>query len=675
MSRDLKKDVKKDDYAKLKSLLTHHEHLYYVLDRPEISDLEYDKLFAQLLSLESQHPDWVTSDSPSQRVGGQALEAFVKAPHRTPMLSLANTYSPEDLREFDEKVRKFLRLDAGAPALEYFCEPKFDGLALELVFENGVLHQALTRGDGLIGEDVTHNVRTLRQIPLRLHTDTPPELLEVRGEALMLKADFAELNSRQQDAGENAFANPRNAAAGTLRQLDPRITASRPLHFFGYAVGSVRGETFSTQGELEEKLQSWGLPVVDQHWRRPCVGIDAVIEYYHELQSQRHALPFDIDGMVVKINSLAQQADLGFVARTPRWASAAKYPPEQERTLVMDIQIQVGRTGALTPVALLDPVKVGGVTITHATLHNQEEISRKDIRIGDTVLVHRAGDVIPEIVAVVLQDRPPDSMAFQMPQSCPICGSQAQKLADEVVLRCVNASCPAVIQESLRHFVARRAMNIDKVGEKLVQALCAKGLVVTRADFYRLDEAKLLTLERMGEKSAQNILQSLAKSRKTTLARFLFALGIRFVGEQTAKALADHFLTLENFLAADAEALQKIPDVGPKVADSILRWLQSAPAIQDARQLIQLGIEIEESSRKTTGPLSGQSFLITGTLPVKREEAQAFIESQGGKILSSVSKKLNYLVVGEDPGSKLAKAQSLDVEIIDWPQLQKLAQK
>lgn len=662
-------------YEKLKKQILEHDYNYYVLDKPTITDYEYDRLYAELVKMEKDNPDLDRTDSPTQRVGGKVLDAFKKANHRTPMISLANTYSPEEIRDFDTRVKKFLKTEK---EIEYFCEPKFDGLAIELIYENGHFTRALTRGDGVTGEDVTENIKTIRSIPLKLKTSKPPELLEARGEVLIFKQDFLELNDFQQENGQQTFANPRNAAAGTVRQLDSKIAASRPLRFFAYAPGVIEGKTFSSQQEIEDYFFEIGLPVVQDFettaLRKICKGPDEVIEYYHSVEKIRHQLPFDIDGIVVKVNSLRVQEDLGFVARNPRWAAAAKYKPEQAETTVENIVVQVGRTGALTPVAIMKPIRVGGVTVTNATLHNQEEVSRKDIRIGDTVTVQRAGDVIPEIVGVVISKRPKSAEPFIIPTKCPICSSKVVKLEGEVVTRCVNPLCPAIVKESLKHFVSRRAMNIDKVGDRLIEIFVDQGLIQSFSDFYKLKKEQILELERQGEKSAENIVGSIEKSKKTTLSRLIYALGIRFVGEQTAKALAEHFVTVENFLTATESDLLQIPDIGPKVAKSITEWLSKKPLIKEVQNLTKLGVTIEGPQRKTSGPLSGKSFLITGTLSVKRDDAKDFIEQNGGKILSSVSSKLNFLVVGDDPGSKLEKAQSLGVQVISWDDLQRMVQ-
>ncbi|MEK2643714.1 NAD-dependent DNA ligase LigA [Bdellovibrio sp. BCCA] len=665
--------MSKKRHEELKKIISQHDYNYYVLDRPTITDFEYDQLFDELLKLEKTEKNLDLSDSPSQRVGGTPLAAFEKAPHRLPMLSLANSYSPEDIVDFDERVKKFLSTDKD---IEYLCEPKFDGLSMELIYEHGNFVRALTRGDGTVGEDVTQGIRTIKSIPLKLHTKNPPALLEVRGEVLMFKQDFAKLNEAQQESGQQTFANPRNAAAGSVRQLDAKITASRPLRFYGYALGAVDGIEFKNQQEIENYFAEVGIPSLQKNADfdlvRVCAGPLAVVDYYHEVEKLRPNLPFDIDGIVIKVNSLRLQDDLGLVARSPRWATAAKFKPEQAQTVIETIAIQVGRTGALTPVAIMSPVKVGGVTVTNATLHNQDEINRKDVRVGDTVVIQRAGDVIPEVVSVILDKRPKNSKPFEMPTECPACGSEVQKLEGEVVTRCVNPLCIAMVKESLKHFVARRAMNIDKVGDRLIETLVDNKLLSRFSDFYRLTKEDVLSLERQGDKSAENVINSIENSKHPTLARFIFALGIRFVGEQTAKHLADHFITIDNFIKADEESLLQVPEIGPKVAKAIEAWTSNKELVKEVHDMQKLGVKITNPVRSQEGALSGKSFLITGTLPVKRDDAKDFIEKNGGKILGSVSSKLNYLVVGDDPGSKLEKAQSLGVTVISWEDLQKM---
>ena len=660
-------------YEKLKAEVRRHDHLYYVLDRPELSDFDYDKLWKELLDYEKAHPEVDRSDSPTLRVGGPALDIFSKVDHRIPMLSLSNSYSVEDIQDFDARVRKVL---GQTNAVEYFVEPKLDGLALEIIYEKGLMVRALTRGDGVTGEDVTQNVRTIRTVPLRLDQDTPPKLLEVRGEVLIFKDDFLRLNENQQEQGLMTFANPRNAAAGTIRQLDPKIAAARPLKFFAYGLGASEGVDFKSQEDLESYFKKAGLPVIEPFKKTPlrikALGPDQVIEHYHAIEGLRKNLPFEIDGIVIKVNSFRLQNDLGMVARSPRWATAAKYKPEQAETLIEEIFVQVGRTGVLTPVARMRPVKVGGVTVTNATLHNLEELQRKDVRPGDTVVVHRAGDVIPEIVSVILDKRPKNSKPFLMPKNCPECKAQVEQLEGEVAHRCTNPLCTAVTRESLKHFVSRRAMNIEKLGDKLIDALFEAQLVHKFSDLYKLKKSDLLLLERQGEKSAENIIESIQKSKNPILPRFIFALGLRFVGEQTAKLLADHFGTIERFLEASQEELLLVPEIGPKVAESILRSTRNSEFKKEIYRLIANGVEIKAPTRNLGGPLSGFSFLITGTLPVKRDQAAQEIEQSGGKMLGSVSSKLSYLVVGDDPGSKVEKARDLGVKTIDWTELQKM---
>ncbi len=655
-------------HAELKRLIRHHDEMYHTNDRPEISDYDYDQLFAELLQLEKDNPSFLTEDSPSQRVGGAAIAQFQKVAHRKPMLSLANSYSVEDILAFDQKIKKFLRTEE---PIEYFAELKLDGLSMELVYEEGILVRALTRGDGNLGEDVTHNIKTIKTIPLKLKTENPPKLLEVRGEVLIFKEDFLEMNRAYEEAGENIFANPRNAAAGTVRQLDPKIAAARPLKFFAYALGEYEGITFTSQKNICDTLKNFGLPTLNEELIIQSALAEDIITYYQNINLLRASLAFDIDGIVVKVNSLTQQEDLGLVARSPRWATAAKFKPEQAETFIENIVVQVGRTGALTPVAIMYPVRVGGVTITNATLHNQDEINRKDIRIGDYVFIQRAGDVIPEIVSVNLQKRSTNALPFKIPENCPCCGERAIKEETDAVLRCVNPLCKSILKESFKHFVSRRAMNVEKVGDRLIETLVDNNLIKTFSDLYLLNKEPLLNLERQGEKSVENILHSLELSKKTTLAKFIYALGLRFVGEQTAKLLSDHFITVDSFLAANKEGLESIPEIGPKVSFSILKSLENPNFVKEVRELTK-HLVFEKPKRSAEGKLSGKSFLITGTLSIKRGEAHEIIENNGGKLLSGVSSKLNYLIAGDDPGSKIEKAQSLEVKIISWDELLKM---
>ncbi len=660
-------------HEELKKSIRRHDELYHTQDKPEISDYEYDQLFSDLLKLESENNNLDRSDSPSQRVGGAAIDQFQKIAHRMPMLSLANSYSPQDLIDFDERVKKFLRFEKNSQEqIEYFAELKLDGLSLELVYENGLLIRGLTRGDGLVGEDVTHNIKTIKSIPLKLNSTTPPALLEVRGEVLIFKKDFLEMNTRNAELGVALFANARNAAAGTIRQLDPKVASGRPLKFIAYGSGAIDGVEFSSQQDISAKFKAFGLPVLSSDYVVCTNEINDIINYYHTIEKKRPRLDFDIDGIVVKVNSLQKQEDLGLVARSPRWATAAKFKPEQMETIIEDIQVQVGRTGALTPVAIMAPVKVGGVTITHATLHNQDEINRKDVRIGDTVFVQRAGDVIPEVVSVVLSKRPKTSKPYVMQAVCPSCNTKAIKEPEDVVLRCPNSFCDAVLKESIKHFVSRRAMGVEKVGDKIIETFVEKKLIMSFSDLYKLDKESLLSLDRQGEKSVENILTNLQASKKTTLAKFIYALGIRFVGEQTAKLIADHFGTIEKFLSAEKEELEKVPEIGPKVSAAVLQFIADKRWQNEIQLLLDAGITFEKPKRASDGPLLGFSFLVTGTLPVKREEAHELIETNGGKLLSAVSSKLSYLVLGDDPGSKVAKAETLGVKMISWEELKAL---
>ena len=685
-------DRKRHDF--LKAEINKHDYQYYVLDRPSITDQDYDRLYAELLEIEKKNPSLITPDSPTQRVSGQALDVFEKVTHRKPMLSLSNSYSPEDVEAFDERIKKFLHTEE---EITYFCEPKFDGLAIELIYENGELTGAITRGDGTVGENVLSNVRTIRSLPLRLNG--APKLLEVRGEVLMLKKDFQKLNEQQQEAGEVPFANPRNAAAGSIRQLDPAIAAARPLRVFAYAPGVIEGVKFKSQKEFEEKIAEMGLPTVGvsepseplityiHHAKeqlakgdsrpplgRICKGAKEAIEYYHFIESIRKQLPFDIDGIVTKVNDYKLQEELGFIARNPRWATAAKFKPEQATTVVNEINVQVGRTGALTPVAIMEPVRVGGVTVTNATLHNQDEIDRKDVRVGDTVVIQRAGDVIPEIVEVVLAKRPKNSKAFHLPNKCPVCKEPVTKIEGEVVLRCTNPVCPAILKESLKHFVARRAMNVEKLGDRLIETLVDAGLVRSFSDLYRLTKDKLLELDRQGEKSVSNLLENIDASRNSTLPRFIYSLGIRFVGEQTAKSLAKAFGSIEAVIEADEERLLQVADIGPKVAESIRRTLNNPALRKEIEMLQKLGVKFEETGPKVvrTAKLEGKKFVITGTLPVGRDDVKDLIENNGGVVQGSVSKKTDFLLAGDEAGSKLQKATELGVAILDWDQFQKM---
>jgi len=648
----------------LRNLITRYDYEYYVLDAPTVPDSEYDKIYRELQALENVHPELITPDSPTQRVSGSAANAFNSITHRQAMLSLNNAFEDSELEAFDKRICDAL----GITQVEYAVEPKFDGLAITLTYENGLFTQGATRGDGYTGEDVTHNLRTLRAIPMRLSCDHPPKLLEVRGEVLMLKRDFEKLNQTQLSKGEKLFANPRNAAAGSLRQLDAKVTATRPLTFFAYGLGTAEGiPTLTSHHSAMDYLTGLHFPV--SHERAVVKGASGLKDYYQKIGQLRHQLPYDIDGVVYKVNQFNQQNELGFVSRAPRWAIAHKFPAQEALTEVEDITVQVGRTGAITPVARLKPVFVGGVTVTNATLHNEDEIRRKDIHIGDTVSVRRAGDVIPEVVSVVIEKRPVNARRFEMPKVCPECGSHILRQADEAVARCTGGLfCPAQRKQAITHYASRRALDIEGLGEKLVDQLVEANLVHTLADIYKLDLVTLSGLERMAAKSAQNILDALEASKKTTLARFIYALGMRNVGEATAKDLAKHFGNLSALMQADVKDLLMVNDVGPVVAESITNFFSEAHNQSVITELLSAGITWTESEGKqmATGKFIGKTFVLTGTLPnLSRDEAKEMIEAAGGKVSGSVSKKTDYVVVGSDAGSKLDKAQELGIKILD----------
>ncbi|NNM79660.1 MAG: NAD-dependent DNA ligase LigA [Gallionella sp.] len=655
--------------AQLREQIEQHNHRYYVLDDPNVPDAEYDRLFRELQTLEAQHPELLTSDSPTLRVGGAPLKVFNEVQHRTPMLSLNNAFSEAEVRAFDARIREALGVDE----VEYAVEPKFDGLAITLTYRDGVFVQGATRGDGNVGEDVTENLRTVRDIPLRLNE--PVAELEVRGEVLMFNRDFELLNEVQRAKGEKAFVNPRNAAAGSLRQLDSRITAARRLSFFAYGMGHCAG--LELPGEHHQQmalLQHLGIAVA--HQRRLVRGVSGLLEYFSDMGRLRAELPFAIDGVVYKVNDMRLQQQLGFVSRAPRFAIAHKFPAEEASTTLLAIEIQVGRTGALTPVARLAPVFVGGVTVTNATLHNEDEIRRKDVRIGDTVIVRRAGDVIPEVARVVIGQRTNEAREFVMPTLCPVCGSHVAKAEDEAVSRCTGGLyCPAQRKQALLHFASRRAMNIDGLGDKLVEQLVDANLVRTPADLYRLGLLAVVELERMGEKSAVNLLAAIEGSKRSTLARFIFALGIRNVGETTAKDLARYFGSLDKLLAADEAGLLKVRDVGPVVARSIVDFLREPHNREVVEQLRACGVVWEEHEMPVaTGlPLSGKTFVLTGTLSaLSRDQAKEKLEALGAKVGGSVSKKTDYVVAGSEAGNKLDKAKELGVRILDETQFMEL---
>jgi DNA ligase (NAD+) len=666
--------------AFLRAQLHHHAHQYYVLDAPSIPDAEYDLLFQQLQDLETQHPELLTPDSPTQRVGGQVLDAFVSVKHAIPMLSIRTETDTEatGAQAFDTRIRKELGLGETDAPVEYVAELKFDGLAMSLRYENGVLVQAATRGDGEMGEDVTHNIRTIAQIPLNLnlaHHTPVPDVLEVRGEVYMARADFEALNERQRariaagEKGEKTFVNPRNAAAGAVRQLDSSIAAQRPLSFFAYGLGQISDDfaAFATHFELLMALKAWGFPVAEQ---TSCVqGAAGLLDFHQRMGQARDQLPFDIDGVVYKVNRLDWQRQLGFVTREPRWAVAHKYPAQEQLTTVQAIEVQVGRTGKLTPVAKLAPVFVGGVTVTNATLHNEDEARRKDVRVGDTVVVRRAGDVIPEVVSVVLEKRLQDAQIFTMQHHCPVCNSPAVREEGEADYRCTGGLfCSAQRKQAILHFAHRRAVEIGDLGDKLVEQLVDAGVVKTLPDLYRLGFTALVTLERMAEKSANNVLASIEKSKQTTLPRFLFGLGIRHVGEATAKELARHFGSMDAIMDATLDQLLQVNDVGPTVAQSLRTFFDQAHNREVVEQLRACGVTWAEGE-PTAGaslPLTGQTFVITGTLPtLSRDEAKDMLEAAGAKVAGSVSKKTHYVLAGAEAGSKLEKALALGVPVID----------
>jgi len=659
--------------AELRRRIGEHDYRYYVLDTPSVTDAQYDALMRELAALEAQYPALATPDSPTQRVGGAAASTFEPVAHRVPMLSLNNAFSDEEAEAFDRRVR-----DAtGDVDIEYACEPKFDGLAISLIYEDGRFTCGATRGDGTTGENVTANLRTVSAIPLALPAAGAPPRIEVRGEVLMLRRHFERMNAEQQQKGEKLFVNPRNAAAGALRQLDARITASRKLAFFAYGIGDVDWGRIApprTQDALMQLLESLRFPVPRE--RKVVRALEGLLDYYRTLGARRNELPFDIDGVVYKVNSIALQDKLGFVSRAPRFAIAHKFPAEEMATQVLGIDVQVGRTGAITPVARLSPVFVGGVTVTNATLHNEDEIRRKDVHIGDTVIVRRAGDVIPEVVRVVVEKRPRDAKPFAMPARCPECGSAVERLPDEAIARCTGGLvCPAQRKQALLHFASRRALDIEGLGDKLVDQLVDGGVVHTPADLYKLGVAKLAALERMADKSAANVYAAIERSKSTTLTRFIYALGIRHVGESTARDLARHFGNLDALLTADEAALLEVPDVGPVLAQSIARFFAEPHNREVIEQLRAAGVHWrdEPPQRIPAGPLAGKTLVLTGTLPtMTREDAKARIEAAGGKVAGSVSKKTDYVVAGDEAGSKLDKARSLGVPIVDEDRLEQL---
>lgn len=673
--------LKAENRAKeLHALLHYHNRRYYQLDAPEISDAEYDALFRELTELEERYPELVSAESPTQRVGiapddniifgsitqvqaAQTQRGFGTVTHQLPMLSLENATNDEELRaKLDARIKKELGLEEGSP-VRYMCEPKMDGLAVELVYEHGTLTVASTRGDGITGEDVTQNIRTLRTLPLRLAGEGVPALLEVRGEVYLSLDAFQKINRDREENGEPPFANPRNAAAGSLRQLDSRITARRPLSIFCYAPGRVEGASFSSQHEFLDAAAGWGLPV--NPLARQVEDVDGAVAYYHEILERRESLPYEIDGTVVKVDSFLLQRELGEKSRSPLWAIACKFPPRQAETELVNILLSVGRTGVITPVALLRPVEISGVTVSRATLHNWDELAAKDIRIGDTVVVERAGDVIPAVVKVVVERRNGSERTVPPPQVCPECGSPVVRIADEVALRCMGISCPPQIRESIRHFASRGAMDIEGLGEKAVEQLLSLGLVHTVADLYRLTKDDFMRFDRMGDKLASNLLAALEASKSCDLGRFIYALGIRHVGERTAKALAQAFGSLDDLEKTTIEELTSVRDIGATVAQSIVTFFNNPGNRTVIRQLRELGVYPEAVAKKVGGRLSGKNFVFTGSLTrFSREYARKLVEDQGGNVVGSVSRKTDYVVAGDEAGSKLTKARELGLAVL-----------
>ncbi|SNB47989.1 NAD-dependent DNA ligase LigA [Geobacter sp. DSM 9736] len=646
----------------LRNDINRHNHLYYVLDAPQITDAEYDLLMRELLELENRFPELVTPDSPTQRVGAKPLEKFAQVTHRIPMLSLENALTDQDIADFDGRVKRELGMALSAE-ITYVCEPKMDGVAVELVFENGDFTVGSTRGDGFTGEEITQNLRTIRSIPLRLHTEAPPRLLEIRGEVYLPLDAFRKLNLERQEAGEAQFANPRNAAAGSLRQLDPRITARRPLSIFCYGPGEVAGAGFTSQSEFLATLPQWGLPVNPR--AEKVNGVAGILAYYEGIGKDRDSLPYEIDGVVVKVDSLHLQRELGVKSRSPKWAIAWKFPPRQAVTVVEDIITQVGRTGVLTPTALLRPVEVSGVTVSRATLHNWDEMERKDIRIGDTVLIERAGDVIPAVVKVLPEKRTGAERPLPVPSTCPECGSEIVRIPEEVAVRCLGLSCPAQIRETIIHFASRRAMDIEGLGIKYIEQLLRLGLVKNVADLYYLVKDQFMLFERMGDKLAENLLNAIESSKKRELARFIYALGIRHVGEHTAKLLAGSFGSIEHLERATEEELLSVREIGPQVATSIRTFFDNEQNLEVIRRLFAAGVSPSVEEKRVGGRFTGKTFVFTGALTrFTREEAKKLVEGEGGHAAGSVSRKTDFVVAGEEAGSKLEKARELGVKVL-----------
>ena len=653
----------KDRLESLKKIIQEHDHAYYLLDDPLISDHEYDSLFKELKKIESENPHLITLDSPTQRVGGRPLDEFKQIAHKKPMLSLGNAFGNDELNAFYKRVTETLDITD----IQFSAELKFDGLAISLFYENGFLKYAATRGDGLVGEDVTHNIKTMKVIPLRLRSNSPPKILELRGEVLMNKDDFLKLNEHQQEQNLKVFANPRNAAAGSLRQLDPAVTAKRKLQFFAYGLGEVDTSiNFNYHSQMIDFIKDLGIPV--SKYSEIVQNNKDMEAYFQKILGQRNALPFDIDGIVFKVNSIKSQNNLGFVSKAPRWAIAYKFPAEEAETIVNDITVQVGRTGAITPVARLKPVFVSGVTVTNATLHNEDEMNRKDIRIGDSVMVRRAGDVVPEVVRVILEKRPNDAIKFSMPKQCPICGSDIERIDGEAAQRCTGQyKCNAQVKQGISHFISRKAMNIDGLGEKIVDQLFEQGMLKNIADIYKLDFNIIENMDRFGKKSVENLKESIEKSKKTTLGKFIYALGIRNVGEATSKELAVNFRSLDNLFNATVEDYLMVNDIGPIVAEFLVQYFHNENNQKIIKSIIASGITWPALKKinAINSKLNNQTFVVTGTLnSLSRDEIKDLVEANGGKVSGSVSKKTSYVVVGDNPGSKADKASELGIPII-----------